>query len=144
MVGELEDHYFGTIKPRVSAFMKELDEELWKLGLLAKTKHNQYTLAETLNAKAATGLSVDSTVERKHLEKASKLTFEMDERLEKLEADIEKAKELTDTYELAKFHHDVIFNDMNEVREVVDELETVVPSEICPYPTYGEILYSVK
>ena len=38
---ELEDHYFGTIKPRVAAFMKELDEELWKLGILAKTKHNE-------------------------------------------------------------------------------------------------------
>ena len=38
---ELEDHYFGTIKPRVSAFMKELDEELWKLGVYAKTKHKE-------------------------------------------------------------------------------------------------------
>ena len=38
---ELEDHYFGAIKPRISAFMKELDEELWKLGVLAKTKHNE-------------------------------------------------------------------------------------------------------
>lgn len=38
---ELEDHYFGTIRPRVSTFMKELDEELWKLGILAKTKHNE-------------------------------------------------------------------------------------------------------
>ncbi len=38
---EMEDHYFGTIKPRVSAFMKELDEELWKLGIYAKTKHNE-------------------------------------------------------------------------------------------------------
>ncbi len=38
---ELEDHYFGTIKPRVAAYMKELDEELWKLGVLAKTKHNE-------------------------------------------------------------------------------------------------------
>lgn len=38
---ELEDHYFGAIKPRVSAYMKELDEELWKLGILAKTKHNE-------------------------------------------------------------------------------------------------------
>ena len=37
---ELEDHYFGSIKPRIAAFMKELDEELWKLGILAKTKHN--------------------------------------------------------------------------------------------------------
>ncbi|MDI9483205.1 MAG: glutamine synthetase III, partial [Bacillota bacterium] len=38
---EMEDHYFGAIKPRVSAFMKELEEELWKLGVLAKTKHNE-------------------------------------------------------------------------------------------------------
>lgn len=38
---ELEDHYFVAIKPRISAFMKELDQELWKLGILAKTKHNE-------------------------------------------------------------------------------------------------------
>jgi len=38
---ELEDHYFGAIKPRVAAFMKELNEELWKLGVLAKTEHNE-------------------------------------------------------------------------------------------------------
>ena len=43
---ELEDHYFGAIKPRVSAFMKELDEELWKLGILAKTKHNEAAPAQ--------------------------------------------------------------------------------------------------
>lgn len=38
---ELSDHYFGAIKPRVVKYMKELDEELWKLGILAKTKHNE-------------------------------------------------------------------------------------------------------
>ena len=38
---ELEEHYFGTIRPIVSGFMKELDEELWKLGVPAKTKHNE-------------------------------------------------------------------------------------------------------
>ncbi len=38
---ELEDHYFGSIKTRVSAFMNDLDEELWKLGVFAKTKHNE-------------------------------------------------------------------------------------------------------
>ena len=38
---ELEDHYFGSIKTRVSSFMNELDEELWKLGVFAKTKHNE-------------------------------------------------------------------------------------------------------
>ena len=43
---ELEDHYFGAITPRVSAYMKELDEELWKLGVLAKTKHNEVAPAQ--------------------------------------------------------------------------------------------------
>lgn len=38
---ELDDHYFGSIKTRVAAYMKDLDEELWKLGVLAKTKHNE-------------------------------------------------------------------------------------------------------
>ena len=43
---ELEDHYFGCIKPRVSAFMKELDGELWKLGVYTKTKHNETAPAQ--------------------------------------------------------------------------------------------------
>lgn len=38
---ELEDHYFGSLRPRVKAFMADLDEELWKLGILAKTEHNE-------------------------------------------------------------------------------------------------------
>ncbi|MGN0196879.1 MAG: glutamine synthetase III [Candidatus Gastranaerophilaceae bacterium] len=43
---ELDDHYFGTIKPRVAAFMKELNDELWKLGILAKTEHNEVAPAQ--------------------------------------------------------------------------------------------------
>ena len=43
---ELDDHYFGAIKPRVAAFMKELNEELWKLGVLAKTEHNEVAPAQ--------------------------------------------------------------------------------------------------
>ena len=43
---DLDDHYFGAIKPRVAAYMKELDEELWKLGVLSKTKHNEVAPAQ--------------------------------------------------------------------------------------------------
>ena len=43
---EMEDHYFGVIKPRVAAFMEELNEELWKLGVLAKTEHNEVAPAQ--------------------------------------------------------------------------------------------------
>ncbi len=43
---ELEDHYYGAIKPRVAEFMRDLDRELWKLGILAKTKHNEVAPAQ--------------------------------------------------------------------------------------------------
>ena len=43
---EMEDHYFGVIRPRVQAFMKELNEELWKLGIYAKTEHNEVAPAQ--------------------------------------------------------------------------------------------------
>ncbi|MDR1569010.1 MAG: glutamine synthetase III [Oscillospiraceae bacterium] len=43
---ELEDHYFGSIKPRVAAFMQDLDEELWKLGVASKTRHNEVAPAQ--------------------------------------------------------------------------------------------------
>ena len=43
---EMDDHYFGTIKPRVAAFMEELDKELWKLGVFAKTEHNEVAPAQ--------------------------------------------------------------------------------------------------
>ncbi len=43
---ELDDHYFGSLKPRVAAFMKELEEELWRLGVYAKTKHNEVAPAQ--------------------------------------------------------------------------------------------------
>ena len=43
---ELEDHYFGVIKPRVAAYMADLNQELWKLGVLAKTEHNEVAPAQ--------------------------------------------------------------------------------------------------
>ena len=43
---EMDDHYFGAIKPRVAAYMEELNEELWKLGILAKTEHNEVAPAQ--------------------------------------------------------------------------------------------------
>ena len=53
---ELDDHYFGSIKPRVAAYMEELNEELWKLGILAKTEHNQLTMEIMQKVAARHGL----------------------------------------------------------------------------------------
>ncbi|MDE6302890.1 MAG: glutamine synthetase III, partial [Clostridia bacterium] len=57
---ELEDHYFGAIKPRVVKYMKELDEELWKVGILAKTKHNEVAPAQHEFAPIFTTVNVAS------------------------------------------------------------------------------------
>jgi len=55
---ELHDHYFGAIKPRVKAFMKDLDTELWKLGVLAKTKHNEAAPSQHELAPLFTGANI--------------------------------------------------------------------------------------
>ena len=72
---EMDDHYFGVIKPRVAAFMKELDEELWKLGILAKTEHNEAAPAQHELAPifATTNISTDH----------NQLTMEMMQKLAK-------------------------------------------------------------
>lgn len=57
---ELEDHYYGAIKSRVSAFMKELDSELWKLGVYAKTKHNEVAPAQHELAPIYTSVNISS------------------------------------------------------------------------------------
>ena len=119
-------------------------DSMVKKDIMAAATDYETFLANAINAKAAVGIPVANNVEKKKLQRAAQLTEEMDAGLEKLEADIAKAGEIDNTYELARFHHDVIFADMNELRVVVDELETVIPSDIWPYPTYGEILYSVK
>ena len=55
---EMEDHYFGSIKPKVAAFMEELNEELWKLGILAKTEHNEVSPAQHELAPIYTTLNI--------------------------------------------------------------------------------------
>ncbi len=61
---EMEDHYFGPIKPKVAAFMDELDEELWKLGINAKTEHNEAAPAqhELAPIYATTNMAVDQNL----------------------------------------------------------------------------------
>ena len=61
---ELEDHYFGPLRTRIAAFMAELDEELWKLGILSKTKHNEAAPAqhELAPVFATTNMSVDQNL----------------------------------------------------------------------------------
>ena len=66
---EMDDHYFGVIKPRVAAYMADLNEELWKLGILAKTEHNevapaQHELAYVITRERITAPSIQEAVSR--------------------------------------------------------------------------------
>ena len=104
----------------------------------------QRSLAETISAKKAALTSISCETEEAMLVKASDLTSGLAAGLKKLEEDVDKESVYEDVYDLAKYNRDMIFEDMGKLREVVDELETRVPKEIWPYPTYGEILYSVR
>ena len=89
---EMEDHYFGVIKPKVSEFMKELDEELWKLGVLAKTKHNEAAPAqhELAPVYCTTNIAIDH----------NQITMEL-------------MKKIADKYDLACLLHEKPFEYIN-------------------------------
>ena len=75
---ELGDHYFGTIKPRVAAFMAELDEELWKLGVLAKTEHNEAAPAQHELAPIFTTTNISADHNQLAMEMMQKLAKKYD------------------------------------------------------------------
>ena len=99
-------------------------------------------LSELILKKKQVGIS--SETEEKLLNRSSELIKGIYDRLEALEKAIEGEKDLESVPELAKYHEYTIHDAMHKLREVVDELESIVPRDIWPYPTYGDLLYSVK
>ena len=135
----LLENYFKVIKIEALTL-----ESMVKKDIMAAASEYQYSLAETINAKAATGVELDMSADEELLKDASKLMSDMKKKLAKLSKDIADANDDGDMLEVAKYYREVIFEDMNDLRATVDELETLVPSDIWPYPTYGDLLYSVK
>ncbi len=86
----------------------------------------------------------DTSVETASVVKISALAAAMTAKNEELSALLAGVSELTDVLEIARYYHDKVFDKMNEIRTVVDELETLVGAEYWPVPTYGELLFSVK
>ena len=66
------------------------------------------------------------------------------EKIHKLREDTEKAEKIEDSLEAAKFYHDVILTDMEELRSYVDKAESIIPDGYLPYPTYGQLLFSLR
>ena len=99
-------------------------------------------LCDLIASKKSVG--VDSSVEMAAAARISSLASAMTEKNAKLSELLAHSSEKTDVLDMARYYHDDVFTKMNEIRTVVDELETLVAAEYWPVPTYGELLFSVK
>lgn len=135
----LLENYYKTINIEANTLV-----DMVKKDVMAAALDYQTSLAEAFSAKKATGLTLSTKVEEKMLVKSSELAEAIALGLKKLEADLVKADSMEDAFDLAKYYREVIFEDMNELRVPIDELETLCPSELWPYPTYGEMLFSIR
>lgn len=117
--------------------------DMAKRDILPAVSKYSHELSDTIIAKSACG-EIDSLYEKDLLTKISKLNSLAYKKTAKLEDAVLKAHDITDSDELAVYFKDVVFADMNDLRITVDELETVVPAVSWPYPSYGEMLFSVK
>lgn len=99
-------------------------------------------LCDLIASKKAVG--VDSSVEMAAAARITSLASAMTAKNTELSELLAGASEITDVLDVARYYHDKVFAKMNEIRAVVDELETLVAVDYWPVPTYGEILFSVK
>lgn len=90
------------------------------------------------------GAGIDAAVETEAANKISSLTASLTVKNRELSEALEKVSELSDVLETATYYRDIVFGKMNELRELVDTLETMVGAEYWPVPTYGELLFSVS
>lgn len=100
-------------------------------------------LYDTLNAKKASGLPVPLEKEEAACIRITKLIASLMEKTDKLEELTNKAKEYSDLLEKGKFLKDHVLEAMSELRNIADELETIVSSEYWPFPTYVDLLFYV-
>ena len=117
--------------------------DMAKKDILPAVSKYSHELSDTVIAKAACG-DIDASYEKELLAKVSKLNTAAYKKTEKLEQAVLKAKEISETQELSMYYKDAVFAAMSELRITVDELETMVPADIWPYPSYGDMLFSVK
>ena len=116
---------------------------VWKDILPAASAYTK-ELAETVAAQIAIGGGIDTSSEEKLAGHVSVLLASATKKAEALEYALMGVKDITDTLALARYYRDTIFAAMNELRIIVDEMETHCAAKYWPYPSYGDILFSVK
>lgn len=92
------------------------------------------SLSDTMDVSFETGLAT----------KLSRLTAELNARASTLDGSVAKAERISDSLEQARYYRDVVFDNMGKLRQTADELESLCAAEYWPYPSYGDILFSVK
>ena len=116
--------------------------QMLKTDILPAVSAYQKEVADILAAKES--YKVSAKYEKTMLQKLSKETDALFDATEALGKDLAKAESMTDYSEISFFCKDVLIPDMAKARTIADDLETVVPSEKWPYPSYGDLLFSVK
>ena len=116
---------------------------VWKDILPAVSAYSK-SLADAAIAKKALCSSLDCSFETELVEKICSLTAVAVNKTKKLEATTAQIDESKDSLELAKYYRDVVLADMNELRVAIDDLENHTSAQFWPYPTYGDLLFSVK
>ena len=99
------------------------------------------SLTDEVTKKKAISAKISTKTEETLLERVSKKYEELFKLTEKLEKDIAKAEAMTDELKKAEFYHDPVFTDMQGIRAVADFIESYIPDEMLPYPTYSKILF---
>ncbi|MBP5749039.1 MAG: glutamine synthetase type III, partial [Treponema sp.] len=121
--------------------------EMAKKNILPTASKYANKLAETIGLKKAACGEYDATYESSMLKKVSALTSSIYSKTEKLESEVLEAKKTSDAGDSSKtafFYREHVFAAMNELRLCADELETITPKELWPFPSYGDLLFSVR
>ena len=118
--------------------------EMAKKNILPAASTYANSLAQTISLKKAAGADVDASYESEMLKKVSALTASIYKKTAQLEKDVLSAKEIADSSKAAFFYREHVFASMNELRLSADELEVITPKELWPFPSYGDLLFSVK
>ena len=121
--------------------------EMAKKDILPTASKYANKLAETIGLKKAACGECDTTYESESLKKVSALTTSIYQKTSQLEKDVIEAKSIADSGDSSKtafFYREHVFASMNALRAVCDELETIAPKELWPFPSYGDLLFSVR
>ena len=133
----LLEMYYKTIHIEALTLADMVDKEL----LFAVGRYQDVLANAILHKKA---LEINCDIEDKRIKHAGDLNVSLEKELQVLREKIAKAEKLEDALEAAKYYRNEILTSMNDMRKCIDELETFIPAEFWPYPTYNELLFSLE